>query len=269
MGADILYTAPGLPQAVVAGTDVIAALQAAGILAAGANWPMNLGTGALLTTGAITGGAITGTSLALGAGAITTTGAIGGGAITGTSLSAGAGAITGGAISGTSLASTSGTISAGTSLANQSVHYGSASAPLSRTEGSSTNINYSISAKGIGSVNLNVTSGASGGFTSGDGAGNTKFVVSGTGNVTLLDGATVALGTGTGTILGTTTGQKLGFWAATPRVQPAAPTLPAATAATNITPYGYSQAQADALITCVRAIGTALSASLGGSGMMA
>jgi hypothetical protein len=37
---------------------------------------------------------------------------------------------------------------------------------------------------------------------------------------TLDDGASVALGTGTGTRIGTTVSQKLGFWGATPVVQP-------------------------------------------------
>lgn len=39
---------------------------------------------------------------------------------------------------------------------------------------------------------------------------------------------------------------------------PTALTAPASTAATNSTPYGYSQAQADAIVTAVRAIVTIL-----------
>ena len=70
------------------------------------------------TSGNITGGLITGTSISAGTGPISTTGAIGGGAITGTSLSAGTGPISttggnisGGAISGSSLTAGSGPIS--------------------------------------------------------------------------------------------------------------------------------------------------------------
>ena len=70
------------------------------------------------TSGKITGGLITGTSISAGTGPISTTGAIGGGAITGTSLSAGTGPISttggnisGGAISGSSLTAGSGPIS--------------------------------------------------------------------------------------------------------------------------------------------------------------
>lgn len=42
--------------------------------------------------------------------------------------------------------------------------------------------------------------------------------------------------------------------------QASALTPPAATAATNTTPYGYSQAQADAIVTWIRAADTALKA---------
>lgn len=37
-------------------------------------------------------------------------------------------------------------------------------------------------------------------------------------------------------------------------------TAPAATAATNVSPYGFSQAQADAIITWIRALDTQLKA---------
>lgn len=48
---------------------------------------------------------------------------------------------------------------------------------------------------------------------------------------------------------------KLGFYNTVPVAQAAAITAPAATAATNVTPWGYStQAQADAIVTAVRAL---------------
>ena len=62
---------------------------------------INTGSGSITTSGTLSAGGITGTSLGLGSGNITTTGSIGGGAITGTSLSAGAGSVTGGQINGT------------------------------------------------------------------------------------------------------------------------------------------------------------------------
>lgn len=42
------------------------------------------------------------------------------------------------------------------------------------------------------------------------------------GNITLSDAASVSVGTGTGTKIGTDATQKIGFWNATPAVQPAA-----------------------------------------------
>ena len=63
-------------------------------------------------------------------------------------------------------------------------------------------------------------------------------------------------GTTTGTKIGTSTSQKIGLWDVTPIIQPAnanqaaVATTVATTAATNVTPYGYTtQAQADDLIT--------------------
>jgi hypothetical protein len=67
---------------------------------------LNAGNGTIQTTGAITGGAITGTSL------VSSGGLAAGGAITGVTTIQTTGAITGGAITGTSLVS-SGTITAG------------------------------------------------------------------------------------------------------------------------------------------------------------
>lgn len=57
-----------------------------------------------------------------------------------------------------------------------------------------------------------------------------------------------------GHTLGQSATDKIGFHGATPIVQMTVTTAPAATAATNSSPYGFSQAQADALITWVRAV---------------
>jgi hypothetical protein len=86
-----------------------------------------------------------------------------------------------------------------------------------------------------------------------------------TAGFTMDDGANIALNTTTGTKLGTAVGQKLGFWNATPIVQPAAAGQGAVTAtvgsavatnsATNSTPFGYvSDTQADAIVTNVNAL---------------
>lgn len=61
-----------------------------------------------------------------------------------------------------------------------------------------------------------------------------------------------------GTQLGQSASDKVGLYGATPVVQAAAITPPVATASTNSSPYGYTQAQADALITAVRAMQVAL-----------
>lgn len=63
-----------------------------------------------------------------------------------------------------------------------------------------------------------------------------------------------------GTILGRSATDKIAFFNATPVVQPTTVTPPAATAATSSTPFGYSQTQADALITWARAVDTRLKA---------
>lgn len=101
-----------------------------------------------------------------------------------------------------------------------------------------------------------------------DGTG--KAVILGTsgalslaGNVTLA-ALNIILDATTGTKIGTSTSQKLAFWNKTPVIQQAhadqgAVTLTAGaalatTAATQSTPYGFSQAQADGLIARVNAI---------------
>ena len=63
-----------------------------------------------------------------------------------------------------------------------------------------------------------------------------------------------------GVRLGQSAVDKVAFYGGTPAVQIPATTAPAATAATNSTPYGYSQAQADAILTWVRTVDAALKA---------
>lgn len=63
-----------------------------------------------------------------------------------------------------------------------------------------------------------------------------------------------------GLSLGQSATDKVGFYGATPAVQIPATTAPAATAATSSTPYGFSQAQADAVITWIRTVDAALKA---------
>jgi hypothetical protein len=64
-----------------------------------------------------------------------------------------------------------------------------------------------------------------------------------------------------GFVLGPNTTDLIGFYGKTPVARAAAITLPAATASTSSTPYGYSQSQADAIVTSLRACLTALQAN--------
>lgn len=89
-------------------------------------------------------------------------------------------------------------------------------------------------------------------------------LITATAGITILDAQNIVLDVTTGTKIGTATTQKLGFYNATPIVQPSAYTQTystadkthanstfatvAETAATNVTPFGYTtQAQADAI----------------------
>lgn len=63
-----------------------------------------------------------------------------------------------------------------------------------------------------------------------------------------------------GQILGQSASDKVAFHGATPAALVTGFTAPAATAATNSSPYGYSQAQADAIVTWIRAADAALKA---------
>jgi hypothetical protein len=62
-----------------------------------------------------------------------------------------------------------------------------------------------------------------------------------------------------GTILGQT-GDKIGFFGESPSAKATGFTAPAATAATNSTPYGFSEAQANAIVTWIRAADAELKA---------
>lgn len=87
----------------------------------------------------------------------------------------------------------------------------------------------------------------------------------------IADAINLDVGTTTGTKIGVSTSQKLGFWNATPVVQPSAytqtystatkthsnptATTISTTAATNTTPWGYTtQAQADAIVAAINAL---------------
>jgi hypothetical protein len=72
------------------------------------------------------------------------------------------------------------------------------------------------------------------------------------GTLTLGDNDIVA-GTGDGTKIGTADTQKLGFFDATPIVQPAGAdqAAVATTGATDVSPFGYTEAQANAIVALV------------------
>lgn len=55
-------------------------------------------------------------------------------------------------------------------------------------------------------------------------------------------------------------GDKIAFLGGTPSAVATGFTAPAATAATNSTPYGYSQTQADAIVAWIRAVDAELKA---------
>jgi hypothetical protein len=77
---------------------------------------------------------------------------------------------------------------------------------------------------------------------------------------TIADAKNVALNTTTGTKIGTATAQKLAFHNSTPVIQRAgaAQAAVATTASTNSSPYGYAQAQADAIVALVNELRAAM-----------
>lgn len=89
--------------------------------------------------------------------------------------------------------------------------------------------------------------------------------VTNTAGMVMDDGADIAVNTTTGTKIGTAAAQKLGFWNATPIVQPSGASQAAVnttvgsavntTAATNSTPFGFAtNTQADAVVANVNAL---------------
>lgn len=80
-------------------------------------------------------------------------------------------------------------------------------------------------------------------------------------DIVMNDARNIIINATTGTKIGTAVGQKIGFWNATPIVQPsgASQAAVAATGSTNVTPFGFTTAaQADAIVTLVNALRTAL-----------
>jgi len=61
-----------------------------------------------------------------------------------------------------------------------------------------------------------------------------------------------------GTTIGASTTEKVSVYGVTPVVQASALTAVTTTASTTTTPYGYTSTQADAIVTAVNAIITAL-----------
>jgi hypothetical protein len=61
-----------------------------------------------------------------------------------------------------------------------------------------------------------------------------------------------------GATMGKSTTEKISFYGVTPVVQASAVTAVTTTASTTTTPYGYTSTQADAIVTAVNAIITAL-----------
>lgn len=94
-----------------------------------------------------------------------------------------------------------------------------------------------------------------------DSVGRVKSSGSAAVSLVLADGEDLELGDTTGSKIGTAASQKLGFWNATPIVQPASADQAEVddTAATQTTPYGFATAeQADGLVTLVNALRAAL-----------
>lgn len=79
-------------------------------------------------------------------------------------------------------------------------------------------------------------------------------------NLTLADPYDLVLGTTTGSKIGTATTQKFAFHNSTPVVQRsgAAQAAVVTTASTNVTPFGYTQAQADAIVALVNELRAAI-----------
>lgn len=63
-----------------------------------------------------------------------------------------------------------------------------------------------------------------------------------------------------GVCLGQDASDLVAFFGSTPTAQLAATTAPAATAATSTTPFGFSETQANAIVTWIRAVDAELKA---------
>ena len=91
--------------------------------------------------------------------------------------------------------------------------------------------------------------------TTADGASSVteRLRITAAGVLEVADAGNISVGTTTGTKIGTATTQKLGFYNATPIVQPAAAAQAAVatTGATSSTPFGYTEAQANAIVALV------------------
>lgn len=80
------------------------------------------------------------------------------------------------------------------------------------------------------------------------------------GTITMDDGANIVTGTTTGTKIGTAAAQKIGFYGATPVAQRASAAQAAVdtTPATDSSPYGFTENQANAIVALLNEIRTVL-----------
>lgn len=120
-----------------------------------------------------------------------------------------------------------------------------------------TSTGWSTSGTGIG---VNAASGFGGNLLDLQVAASRKFAVSSTGSAMFADGANLVFGTVTGTKIADGTTQKLGFHNATPTAQRAGAAQAAVdtTGATSSTPFGYSEAQANGIVTLLNELRAAL-----------
>jgi hypothetical protein len=164
-------------------------------------------------SGAISGGTISGTSLAVsGGGTMSTTGAINGGAITGTSLTASSGgsitttgAINGGAITGISLSSGSGTINGG-AITGTSLSTGSGTISGGGITGTSVTASSGGTISTTGAINGGAITGTS--LTASSGG---TITTTGAVNGGAFTGTSLSAGSGTISTTGAITGASIAF----------------------------------------------------------
>ncbi len=195
-------------------------------------------------------------------------------------LNLGTGAITAGAISSTSATTTNSTNGAANSFV---INTNAGAATLARVLTSNDASTGFMSAAAYGTAFttaggyvqdsgvIEAGAGLSGGmsiisnvapirlYSGGNAVGNLVSTFSAT-QLTLADPYDFVLGTTTGTKIGTGITQKLSVYGVTPIAQRAgaAQAAVATTAATNVAPYGYTQAQADAIIALLNEIRASL-----------